>query len=232
MSAKKTSIFTDKLVTLGDEGYRDFTGSLIPNLDKERIIGIRIPILRKLAKEVWKEDLQACQEFLQDLPHFYFEENNLQVLLISNMADFDQALEESEKFIPHLDNWASCDLLLPKAFKGREEDLQARIEEWLGAEEVYVRRWAIRLLIAFYSSEYFSDRHLGWIVAARSDEYYVNMARAWYICEILVKHYEYGISLLEDRKLDSWTHNKAIQKACESLRLDEEKKEQLRGLRS
>ena len=231
MSERKKSIFASSLIEVADEGYKEFSAGLIPTVDKERIIGVRMPKLRKLAKELWKAERNRCEEFLEDLPHFYLEEDNLHALFLCELKEEEKFISMAENFLPYIDNWATCDLFTPKIFKKRQRELEPWVKQQMDSEEIYAQRWGVRLLIAFYTEEYFSKKHLEWIVDLRTEEYYVNVARAWYLCDIIIKHYDQAVELLKSEKLDVWTHNKAIQKARESFRVDADKKQYLKTLK-
>ena len=218
----------DMLFKLQDLKYRDFTAKLIPTINREVIIGVRTPALRKLAKEISKKDADA---FIQQLPHKYFEENNLHGYLIANYKDFEGVIGALEEFLPYIDNWSTCDTITPKIFKKNTDRLLPYIDKWLNSSESYRVRFAIRMLMAFYLDEKFKPEYLGKVAAVRSEEYYVNMMIAWYFATALAKQYDQVITYIEKKKLDTWTHNKTIQKAIESYRISTEQKEYLRTLK-
>lgn len=214
-----------ELFKLQDLKYRDFHARLMPTVDKERIIGVRVPDLRKLAKRVQGTD--EAEGFLKELPHTYYEENNLHAFLVELIKDFDIALYEAERFLPCIDNWATCDMFYPKVFKKNEALLMPKIDEWIKSGETYTVRYAIGLLMRMD----FKRGHMERVAEVKSDEYYVNMMIAWYFATALAFNYDEAIKYIEEKRLDVWVHNKAIQKACESCRIDKETKEKLRGMK-
>lgn len=219
----------DKLFALQDTFYRDFQSALMPTVDKEKIIGVRIPQLRACAKELY--GTQEADNFLKELPHTYYEEDNLHAFLIEKITDFDTALYETERFLPYIDNWATCDSFTPKAFKKSPELLLKPIEKWLVSEKTYTVRYAIKLLMTFFLDERFDKRYLETVANVQSDEYYVKMMVAWYFATALAKQYDAAIIYLENGVLSPWVHNKAIQKAIESFRISPEIKKYLRKLK-
>ena len=218
-----------QLFALQDVSYRDFHSRLMPNIDKETIIGIRTPVLRKFAKEMAKAgDYEA---FLDELPHTFYEENNLHGFLLEDGKDYDETVDRIEQFLPHVDNWATCDMMNPKIFKKHLPKLLTKIRKWLGSEHTYTVRFAIDMLMIYYLDEAFSPEYLEWVAAVKSDEYYVKMAVAWYFQVALAKQYDAALPYIERKRLEDWTHNKAIQKAIESYRITEEQKAYLRTLK-
>lgn len=221
---------TADLFALQDKKYRDFHAGLMPEIDKERIIGVRTPDLRKYARELSKTP--EAFEFLQELPHRFYEENNLHGALLGLLfKDLDQYLEELERFLPYVDNWATCDMLGPKIFKKDPQKVFSCIECWMKSEKTYTIRFAIVTLMGYYLDEEFSPKHLKMAAEVSSQEYYVKMAVAWYFSVALVKQYDAAISWFTEPKLEIWTHNKALQKAVESRRISLETKEYLRTLK-
>lgn len=214
------------LFSMQDLSYRDFHSKLMPTIDKETIIGIRTPQLRKFAKEFAKSD--KCEAFLDSLPHRYYEENNLHGFLIEMGKDYDIVVENVEKFLPYVDNWATCDMMRPKVFKKHLPELFYKVKKWIASDQVYTVRYGIGMLLSFYLDEAFEKEHLEMVANIRSEEYYVNMMIAWYFATALAKQYEATISYIEEKRLDKWTHNKAIQKAIESYRITAEQKAYLR----
>lgn len=210
----------EQLFSLQDIGYRDFQSKLIPNIAPETIIGVRTPELRRLAKEALKAE--EAEAFLHSLPHQYFDENQLHAFLLSEMKDFSAVLTELERFLPYIDNWATCDQLSPKVFKKHTDVLTEHIRKWLASSETYTIRFGIGMLMRWY---------LEWVAAIRSEEYYVNMMIAWYFATALTKQYDTALPFIEQHRLDVWTHNKAIQKARESYRVPEERKAYLQSLK-
>lgn len=219
----------DKLLALQDTFYRDFQSALMPTVDKGKIIGVRIPQLRAFAKELY--GTQEADRFLKELPHTYYEEDNLHAFLIEKITDFDTALYETERFLPYIDNWATCDSFTPKAFKKSPELLLKPIEKWLVSEKTYTVRYAIKLLMTFFLDERFDKRYLETVANVQSDEYYVKMMVSWYFATALAKQYDAAIIYLENGVLSPWVHNKAIQKAIESFRISPEIKKYLRKLK-
>lgn len=218
-----------ELFKMQDMDYRDFNSKLIPTVDKESMIGIRTPELRKYAKAIGKKE--EVKEFLQALPHKYFDENQLHAFIISEIKDFKNCIDEINIFLPYIDNWATCDQLSPKVFKKHHSELFAYIKDWLKSDKVYTLRFGIGMLMEHFLDEDFDIIYPETVSKIRSDEYYVNMMIAWYFATALAKQYESILPFIENRSLDIWTHNKAIQKAVESLRISDEKKEYLKSLK-
>ena len=218
-----------QLFALQDEAYREFHSKLMPNINKEAVIGIRIPVLRRFAGEFAKKS--EAREFLQQLPHQYYEENNLHMMLITAEKDYEKCLAEVERFVPYIDNWATCDLPAPKCFAKHKQELLLKVKEWIASEETYTIRYGIDLLMALYLDADFRPEYLKMAADVESEEYYVNMMRAWYFATALAKQYDKILPFIEKQKLDVWTHNKTIQKAIESYRITPEQKEYLRGLK-
>ena len=225
------SIFTSLLFALQDVPYGDFTHKLIPTLSRERIIGVRLPALRKLAKDLAKQQPEAVALFLNSLPHYYHEENLLHGFLIEQVKDFDQAITYTEAFLPYIDNWAVCDTFSPKLFQKHPKETYTHILQWLKSPQPYTIRYGIGLLLSNYLDDYFESGMLSLVANIQSDKYYVNMMIAWYFATALAKQQNYAIKFIEDKKLDDWTHNKAIQKAIESRRITDEQKAYLRSLK-
>lgn len=217
-----------ELFALRDEKYRDFHKKLVPTVDEERIIGVRIPELRKYAKALAAE---CGTEYLDLLPHHYIEENNLHAFIISGIKDFDEAMRRTEEFLPYIDNWATCDSFMPKVFKKHPDAVYERVKGWLQSEHTYTVRYGIVTLLNNFLGGEFRSEMLDLAAALRSDEYYINMAIAWYFSIALVKQYNSALPYIAERKLDKWTHNKAIQKAIESYRISDETKNYLRSLK-
>ena len=216
-----------ELFELQDEKYRDFHSKLIPDMEKENIIGIRTPVLRKYAKQFAKTEDAAA--FLQDIPHTYYEENNLHMMLITSIKEYDKCLKEIEKFLPCIDNWATCDQMSLKCFKKSPEELLIR--EWIDSERTYAVRFGVGCLMEFFLDEHFSPEYPEMVSKIRSGEYYVNMMTAWYFATALAKQYDAVLPYIEQRRLDQWTHRKTIQKAIESYRVSDEHKQYLRMLK-
>ena len=212
-----------------DIKYRDFQSKLIPNIDPETVIGVRTPILRKLAKDLSKNE--DIRDFLKDVPHRYFDENQLHAFLISGMKDYDECLKELKCFLPFIDNWATCDQLSPKVFKKHRRELLPEIKKWIKSDETYTVRFGIGMLMEHFLDEDFDVSYPDLVASIRSEEYYVNMMSAWYFATALAKQYEDILPFIENNRLDIWTHNKTIQKAEESFRITDEQKVYLKTLK-
>ncbi len=224
-----TNEIRNTLFQLQDTEYRDFQGKLIPTVPIGTIIGVRTPELRKLARQL--ADKEDIEEFLQLLPHEYFDENQLHGFIVSEMKDFQRCMEEVNRFLPFVDNWATCDQMSPKVFKKYRPDLLAYIREWIGSDKTYTVRFAIGMLMEHFLDEDFDLGCLQMVSKVRSEEYYINMMIAWYFATALVKQYDAALPFVEEKKLGGWTHNKAIQKAIESRRITPEQKAYLRSLK-
>lgn len=219
----------ERLFAMRDLGYRDFHAKLVPNLSKEKIIGVRTPALRKFAKEFAKDERAAL--FLSVLPHEFYEENNLHAFLIAEIRDFDECAGEISRFLPYVDNWATCDSLSPRVFAENRARLLPLIDEWLRSRDTYAVRFGIEMLMNHFLEEDFSPECLEKVASVKSGEYYINMAAAWYFATALAKRYEETLPLFEEKRLDPWVHNKAIQKAAESFRVTNGHKAYLRTLK-
>ena len=219
----------EQLLKLQDIKYRDFHSRLMPTVEKEKIIGIKIPNIRKLAKQIaFTPD--AC-EFMSSLPHEYYEENNLHALLIAEIKDFDECVLELERFLPYVDNWATCDSLRPQRLKLNTDRLLEYVYKWIKSDKTYTVRFGIEMLMLYYLDDNFDAKYLKLVSEIRSDEYYVNMMIAWFFATALAKQYEAVIPFIEQSLLPAWIHNKTIQKACESYRISADKKLGLRLLK-
>mgnify|MGYP000878218068 FL=1 len=219
----------NELFKMQDIEYRDFNSKLIPTVKKEDMIGIRTPELRKYAKKLIK--LEGVEDFLHSLPHKYFDENQLHAFIISEIKDFKLCIDELINFLPYLDNWATCDQLSPKILKKYRNDLLPHIYEWLKSDKTYTVRFGIGMLMEHFLNEDFKTEYPEMVAAVRSEEYYINMMTAWYFATALAKQYESILPFIEGNKLDTWTHNKSIQKAIESNRISAEQKNYLKGLK-
>lgn len=228
-SMKKQTEVQKQLFTLQDIKYRDFHSRLVPGVDKESIIGVRTPMLRKFAKEFGKT--KEAESFLQDLPHRYYEENNLHMMVISMDKDYESCLKKVEKFLPYINNWATCDLPLPKCFAKHKPELIEEIKKWIASGETYTIRYGIGALMSLYLDEDFRPEYLELAAGVQSEEYYVNMMIAWFLATALAKQWDAAIVWLETKKLPVWIHKKTIQKAIESYRITPEQKEYLRSLK-
>lgn len=218
-----------QLFALQDKTYREFHSKLMPDTDKETVIGIRIPVLRKFAREFARRP--EAREFLQQLPHQYYEENNLHMMLIIAEKDYEKCLAEVERFVPYIDNWATCDMPAPKCFAKHKQELLPKVEEWIASEETYTIRYGIDLLMALYLDEDFRPEYLELAASVTSEEYYVKMVIAWYFATALAKQWDSAIPYIEQRRLSDWVHRKTIQKAVESYRITKEQKDYLRTLK-
>ena len=212
-----------------DKKYRDMQVKIIPTVDADSIIGVRTPELRTYAKKLVKE--ADIDKFLSDLPHKYFDENQLHAFIVSEIKDYDRCMEEIERFLPYVDNWATCDQMSPKVFKKNRQDLFKHITTWIGFDEPYTIRFGIGMLMQHFLDEDFDKKYPEMVSVIRSEEYYVNMMIAWYFATALAKQYEAILPYIEGRRLDTWTHNKAIQKSVESYRITPEQKEYLKSLK-
>lgn len=218
-----------ELFALQDTGYRDFQAGLIPTIGRDTVIGVRTPELRKMAKRMAKTE--GVEAFLQALPHAYFEENQLHAFMISEQKDFARCMENLEKFLPYVDNWATCDQMSPKVFKKHRQELLSYINEWIVSDRTYTVRFAIGMLMVHFLDEDFDLSYPEMVSKVRSEEYYINMMIAWYFATALAKQYEAALPYIEQVRLAPWTHNKAIQKAVESSRITASQKAYLRTLK-
>ena len=218
-----------QLFALQDKTYQEFHSKLMPDTDKETVIGIRIPVLRKFAREFARRP--EAREFLQQLPHQYYEENNLHMMLIIAEKDYEKCLAEVERFVPYIDNWATCDMPVPKCFAKHKQELLPKVEEWIASEETYTIRYGIDLLMALYLDEDFRPEYMKLAASVTSEEYYVKMVIAWYFATALAKQWDSTIPYIEQRRLSDWVHRKTIQKAVESYRITKVQKDYLRTLK-
>ena len=219
----------EKLFALQDLNYRQFQAKLMPTVDPEQIIGVRMPALRKLAKEL--KGTAEAEAFLAALPHRYYDENNLHGLLLCARSGYEETVAGLDIFLPHVDNWATCDLLSPRAFRSHPPQLPEQIRRWLDSGDTYTVRFGLEMLMSFYLDECFRPEYLDWAAEVKSEEYYVRMMVAWYFATALAKQYDAALPYLTSRRLEQWTHNKTIQKAVESYRITPEQKDALRALR-
>ena len=217
------------LFQLQDEKYQRFQSSLIPTIEKESMIGVRTPYLKKEAKKLAQRE--GAEDFLKNLPHTYFEENQLHAFLIAGICDMEECLYRVNAFLPFIDNWSTCDQLNPVIFKKHKAVLLESCREWIQAKEEYTVRFGIKMMMDHFLEENFLQEYVGMIAGIKRQEYYIQMMIAWYFATALAKQYPSIIPYLEENKLDLWIHNKAIQKAVESHRITSEKKEYLKTLR-
>lgn len=220
----------EELLALQDISYADFQAKLIPNISRDLFIGVRVPEARKLAKRILEEP--EASKFLRDLPHKYYDENILHGLLVSEMKDYDACIEAVDEFLPYVDNWAVCDIMSPKVFKKNKMALLEKIKEWSASEKTYTCRFGIEMLMSYFLDDDFKPEYLEIPLSVNSEEYYVKMMIAWFFATALAKEWDATIKYIEDQRLDTWTHNKAIQKARESRRITPKQKEYLKSLNS
>ena len=212
-----------QLFALQDMKYREFHLGLVPGVPDDRIIGVRMPDLRRLAKEITPEP------FLSSLPHRYYEENQLHAILLSGIKDFDECLVQVNRFLPYVDNWATCDCLRPRCFPKHTKELLPRIRQWLHSRHEYTVRFGIGMLESYYLDEAFQEKQLQWVAQIQREEYYIRMMQAWYFATALAKQWESSLSVIAT--LPDWVQRKTVQKACESFRVSEEHKSELRKIR-
>ena len=219
----------ERLLDLADAKNADFVARLIPHVPREKILGVRAPAITALAREL--RGTEEAEAFLARLPHDRLDENNLHAALLSAVKDYDRCLALLEAFLPHVDNWATCDSLRPAPVKKNRADFRGRIERWLSSEEPYTVRFGIEMLMCHYLDESFEPEQNERVAAIRFDHYYVRMMQAWYFATALAKQWDATVPLLERRELEDWTHRKTIQKAIESFRVSDERKAYLRTLK-
>ena len=218
-----------ELFRLQDVKYRDFQSRLIPSYDSDTMIGVRTPELRKLAKQAGRRT--DVTVFLDDLPHTYFDENQLHAFILSEMKDYGACLKRVDSFLPFVDNWATCDQMSPKIFKKYRTELLGSIRNWIKSHQTYTIRFGIKMLMEHFLDEDFSPAYPELVAEVKSDEYYVKMMIAWYFATALAKQYEAVLPFIEEQRLEVWTHHKTIQKAVESYRITPAQKEYLKSLR-
>ena len=218
-----------ELFSLQDRDYGTFQSKIVPTVDTDRIIGVRTPSLRTFAKSLYKDN--GKDTFLSSLPHQYFDEDQLHAFVISLEKDFDKCITYVEAFLPYIDNWATCDQLSPKVFKKNPERLLPYIEVWIKSDKIYTVRFAIGMLMQHFLDAEFDLKYVDMVAGVHSEEYYINMMSAWYFATALAKQYDSVLPYLEEKRLDAWVHNKAIQKSVESYRITDEQKAYLRTLK-
>ena len=222
----------DYLLKNQDLQYKQFHSSLMPTINSEVVIGIKVPILRNYTKELLKKyDIQSFIPFFKDLPHQYYEENNIHAFLIEKINNYDECLFQLEQFLPYIDNWATCDMLNPKVFSKNKDKLLKKINEWIKSSHTYTIRFGIGMLMRYFLDKDFNSSYLELVYSIKSEEYYVNMMKAWFFATALTKQYDATLPIIQNKKLDIWTHNKAIQKAIESFRVPAEHKQYLKTLK-
>ncbi|MBQ7500263.1 MAG: DNA alkylation repair protein [Clostridia bacterium] len=218
-----------ELFGLQDAGYREMQKKIIPTADPDRFIGVRTPALREYAKRLTKTD--DITAFLDDLPHKYFDEDQLHAFILSAMKDYERCIAEVNRFLPYVDNWATCDQMSPKVFGKHKQELLVHIRKWIASDKTYTVRFGVGMLMEHFLDGDFDTAYPEAVASVRSEEYYVNMMRAWYFATALAKQYDAVLPFIGNRRLDPWTHNKAIQKAIESTRIPPERKEYLKTLK-
>lgn len=216
-----------ELIKLADKEYKAFFSKLVPNIDADTVIGVRTPELKALAKNMGDEKY----DFIDALPHKYYEENNLHAFVINGIGDYDECIARLEKFLPYIDNWATCDGLRPRCFAKNKDKLLENIKVWLNSEHTYTVRFGIEMLMTHFLDGDFDAVYHRWVSKIKSDEYYINMMIAWYFATALCKKWEETVMYLTENKLSVWVHNKTVQKAVESFRITKEQKEYLKTLR-
>lgn len=213
-----------------DDKNAKFQASLTPGVDEDKFMGVRVPVVRKIAKEIYT-DKELVEEFLKELPHEYFDENMLHAVLISMESDYDRFVEKLEAFFPYIDNWAVSDTIACKSAKKNPELLIKDAIRWAKSDKTYTCRVGVDFIMSYYLNDYFKAEYNEIVSKIVSDEYYVNMMVAWYFATALAKQWEATIPYIEEKKLSVWVHNKTIQKSVESFRVTNEHKDYLRTLR-
>ena len=219
----------DSLYRLQDVAYKDFQSKLIPNIKTEDFIGVRTPALRDLAKNMIKSG--EYKDFISDLPHRFFDENQLHAFILSDMRDVSEVFNGLERFLPYVDNWATCDQMSPKVFKKHKDSLIKYINKWIKSGDVYTVRFAIKNLMQYWLDDDFDKKYADMVADIKSDEYYINMMRAWYFATGLAKHFDKFIEYFKHGQIDEWTSLRAIRKYLESYRVSEKHKQELRLLK-
>ncbi len=222
-------MFTEELFTLKDEWYKGFQSKLIPNVDDKKIIGIRTPTLRNFARQI--RDSAEAKDFLCTLPHNYYEENNLHGFLIEFIRDYDECILALDRFLPYIDNWATCDSINPKVFAKHIDRLIKDIKRWIGSKDIYTVRFGLKMLMSHFLDDHFKPEYLQLAASVPTEEYYLSMMTAWFFATALAKQYDFALPYLIKRRLPRATHNRAIQKALESYRITDEQKKYLRTLK-
>ncbi len=212
------------LYALQDTVYRDFQSALLPTVDKMSVIGVRTPELRALARQM----RDTADDFIKNLPHKYFEENQLHAFIISDFRDFDSAASAVDSFLSYVDNWATCDQMSPRVFAKNADKLLPYIKKWIKSKHTYTVRFAVLCLMRYFLDDGFDTKYADMVANIKSDEYYINMMRAWYFATAAAKQWRHILQYFKNRVLDTWTHNRAIQKATESYRVSMEHKVELK----
>ena len=217
---------SDVLFKNQDEAYRQMQVRLLPNIAPDTIIGVRTPVLRGIAKE-----LEDKGRFLKALPHSCFEENQIHCFLLEREKDFEYVISEIERFLPYVDNWATCDQLRPRCFQKNRKTLLPYIRKWIASDEPFTIRFGIGMLMVHFLDDGYDKTLLELPASVDSEEYYVRMMIAWFFATALAKQYADALPYITTHRLDKWTHNKTIQKAIESDRVTPEHKKELVGYR-
>ncbi|MCQ2455267.1 MAG: DNA alkylation repair protein [Clostridia bacterium] len=219
----------DRLFELSDKKYADFQAKLTPTIDRKKFIGVRVPNVRKLAKELYNSNNYA--DFLKELPHEYYDENMLHGLILSELKDYDDCVKKVDSFLPYVDNWAVCDIMSPKCFKKNKDRLIEKIVEWSANNQTFTSRFGIEMLMTHFLDDEFKPKYLEIPSGVRLEDYYSKMMVAWFFATALAKQWDATIPYLKENRLEIWTHNKTIQKAIESYRINDEQKAYLRTLK-
>lgn len=219
----------ERLIKVCDKEYQEFQSKLVPNIDKELILGVRTPDMRLIAKEI--KDTKEAKDFLESVPHKYYEENLVHMFLVAMIKDFDTCIKETNRFLPYVDCWPVSDQSSPKVFSKNHTKILPYIKEWISSDHVYTARYGIRILMNEFLGDDFENEYLEWVANKKGDDYYLKMMVAWYFATALAKRYDESIPYFEKHLLDEWVHKKAIQKAIESYRVSDEHKEYLKTLR-
>ena len=220
---------TERLKELADPKYKEFHKGLFKEMDTEHFFGVRTPVLRALAKELIKDG--RAGKFIAELPHEYYDEYQLHVMILSELKDYETVIAECDRVLPYVNNWATCDQLRPKCFRKNRDRLIGEVMRWYSSDEVFTKRFAIGMLLGHYLGEDFKPEYMELVSKTPTEEYYLHMMVAWYFAEAFAKQPEAALPYIEQQKLDKKTHNKAIQKACESFRVPDDTKEYLRKMR-
>ena len=218
-----------ELFAMQDLQYRDFHSRLMPTVKKEKVIGVRTPQLRKYAN-VFANTGDALV-FMQNLPHQYYEEDNLHGFLIEKIKVYEDCIEALDRFLPYVDNWATCDMMCPKVLKKEPGQLLEKIKDWINAKDVYMVRFGLKCLMNYYLDDYFSIECPALAASVKSEEYYIQMMQSWYFATALAKQYDVILPFLLEHRLSKWVHNKTIQKAVESYRITADQKNYLKTLK-
>ena len=219
----------EMLLKAKDDNYKEFQSKLVPNISKDSILGVRTPEMREIAKEVFNSSFK--DEFLNDIPHKYYEENIIHMFVVSLIKDFDECIKELDKFLKYVDCWPVSDQASPKCFKKNHDKLLPVVKRWILSSHIYTSRFGMRILMNEYLDKDFKEEYLELVSSVKCDDYYLKMMQAWYFATALAKQYDSTIKYVENHKLDDWVHKKSIQKAIESFRVSDEHKEYLKTLR-